>query len=337
VKRAAVVAMVLGLVASTSGTAARAAMVGKEAPEIQAGYWLNTEALSLQGLRGKIVVVEFWATWCPPCRTSIPHLVEMNHKFASQGVVFISLTDEDRKTVEPFARKMKMDYAVGGGSRTSGAYGVRGIPHAFIVDPSGTVAWEGHPMAGLDKALEDQLKKTPPAAAAEEKAPTASILDRVGEEIAKENYAAAAEGLDKVPEGNRDAGVKRRVEGYRAALARAAAKSLAQAERHVKDETWYEASVALETAARIAPGAEAAKRAEVRLAELMADEKARPVIEQGREAASAQALADLETKQAETAPVDVAAALDEIARNWPDTKAGRDAAARAEKMRAKGP
>jgi thiol-disulfide isomerase/thioredoxin len=163
VKRAAVVAMVLGLVAGTSGTAARAAMVGKEAPEIQAGYWLNTEALSLQGLRGKIVVVEFWATWCPPCRASIPHLVEMNHKFASQGVVFIGLTDEDRRTVEPFAREMKMDYAVGGGSKTSGVYGVRGIPRAFIVDPSGTVVWEDHPMAGLEEALEDQLKKTPPS------------------------------------------------------------------------------------------------------------------------------------------------------------------------------
>jgi thiol-disulfide isomerase/thioredoxin len=159
-------------------------MVGKPAPEIQAAYWLNSQALALAGLRGKIVVVEFWATWCPPCRASIPHLIEMNHKFAGKGVVFISLTDEDRKTVEPFAKTMKMDYAVGGGSKTSGVYGVTGIPHAFIVDPSGTVAWEGHPMAGLDRALEDQLKKTPPSRMAPRDQATAPApMDRVAKAI----------------------------------------------------------------------------------------------------------------------------------------------------------
>jgi len=281
VKHAAIVAMVLGLVAGTSGTAARAAMVGKEAPEIQAQYWLNAPALSLQRLRGKIVVVEFWATWCPPCRASIPHLIEMNHKFAGKGVVFISLTNEDRRTVEPFARKMKMDYPVGGGSQTSGVYGVQGIPHAFIVDPSGTVVWEGHPMGGLDRALEEQLKKTPPSKMApRDKTVAVALLDRVAKAIEKQDFAGAADLLAKIPNADDDPRVKKRADAARRILAEVAAKDLAEAETRIKTKEYYEASVVLERVLRLAPGSDEARRAEAKLVELMADEKIRPVIEQ---------------------------------------------------------
>jgi len=153
-------AMAAGLAAAQ---APAQGLVGKPAPEIAAQDWLNSPPLSLQAAKGKIVVVEFWATWCPPCRASIPHLIEMFKAYSPKGVVFMGLTDEPKATVEPFAKEMKMIYPVGCGSQSAGAYGVRGIPHAFIIDPSGNVAWEGHPMAGLDKALEAQLAKTPPA------------------------------------------------------------------------------------------------------------------------------------------------------------------------------
>jgi len=132
------------------------------APEIQAGYWLNTDPLNLEKLRGKIVVLEFWATWCPPCRTTIPHLNEMYGTYKDKGVAFISLTDEPREKVEAFAKEMKMAYPLGGGSQTGRAYNVRSIPHAFIIDPSGEVVWHGHPMMGLDEALQKQLQATPP-------------------------------------------------------------------------------------------------------------------------------------------------------------------------------
>ena len=132
------------------------------APEINATDWLNTKPLSLKMLRGKIVVVEFWATWCGPCRVSIPHLIKMNQKYRQKGVVLISLTNEPRGTVAPFAKKMKMDYPIGMGSTSGTAYGVRGIPHAFVIDPAGIVRWTGHPMNGLDEAVEKTLKDYPP-------------------------------------------------------------------------------------------------------------------------------------------------------------------------------
>jgi thiol-disulfide isomerase/thioredoxin len=134
----------------------------KKATEISAEYWMNSKPLTLEGLKGKIVVLEFWATWCPPCRKSVPHMIELNKKYAGQGIVVIGLTDEPKDKVEPFVKEMNMNYAVGGGSKTLNQYGVKGIPTAFIIDPSGEIAWKGHPMSGMDEALEAQIKKTPP-------------------------------------------------------------------------------------------------------------------------------------------------------------------------------
>jgi len=132
------------------------------APEIQVAYWLNSDPLTLADLRGKIVVLEFWATWCPPCRITVPHLTRMYNAYKDKGVAFISLTDEPRRRVEPFVKAMKMPYPIGGGSPTGRVYRVRGIPHAFIISPAGEVVWEGHPMGGLAEALRKQLEQTPP-------------------------------------------------------------------------------------------------------------------------------------------------------------------------------
>lgn len=148
-----------------------AAQLGDPAAPLEISEWVKGEAVSLADVKGKkTIVVEFWATWCGPCRVSIPHLTEMQKKFADRGVVFIGVTDEDPAKVRAFVDQMgeKMDYtvAVDNGGRTSQGYmtafGQNGIPHAFIVDIEGRVAWHGHPMSGLDKALE-RLAKAPVA------------------------------------------------------------------------------------------------------------------------------------------------------------------------------
>lgn len=163
--------LAVGLLPRAAEAGSRPA-VGQAAPDVSAKEWLNAEeAPTLAGLRGKIVVVEFWATWCPPCRASIPHLVKLHEDYKDKGVVVIGLTSEDRKKakIDAFAKRMKMTYIVGTGSRSNSAYGVRGIPSAFLVDPEGKVLWSGHPMGGLDTAIEEAVKKFPDAAKPAEK------------------------------------------------------------------------------------------------------------------------------------------------------------------------
>lgn len=108
--------------------------------------------------KDKIVVVEFWATWCPPCRTTIPHLSKLQKKYGDK-VVILGVSSEKKDKVKKFYEKMKktMTYTVAiDKNRTTnagymGAYRVRGIPHAFIIK-RGKVVWHGHP-GGMDAEL----------------------------------------------------------------------------------------------------------------------------------------------------------------------------------------
>ncbi len=99
---------------------------------------------TLGSLRGKVVVLEFWATWCGPCVMSIPHLNELREAFLDEDIVFISVTKEPREVVERFQKRgrPKIDGWIGidtDGS-LSKAYGVRYIPHTVILDGYGRVA-----------------------------------------------------------------------------------------------------------------------------------------------------------------------------------------------------
>lgn len=131
---------------------------GSEPPEIAAAAWLNWKgesAPTLKSLRGKVVVVEFWATWCGPCVAGIPHLNQIHDAYADKGLVILSLTDQSKTGyIEEFMKKTPMHYVVGVGSNAVEDYGVTGIPHAFVIGRDGKVAWEGYPM---DEAFEKEV------------------------------------------------------------------------------------------------------------------------------------------------------------------------------------
>jgi thiol-disulfide isomerase/thioredoxin len=142
--------------------------IGMPAPPLSIGAWVKGDPVKLAGPGGgtNVTVVEFWATWCAPCRVSIPHLTKLQKRFRDRGVVILGVSDEATNKVAAFVKEMgdQMDYtvAVDEGGKTGQAYmkafGIDGIPHAFIVDRDGRIAWQGHPMVGLDEALEDVVE-----------------------------------------------------------------------------------------------------------------------------------------------------------------------------------
>jgi len=153
------------------GAALRAAdlKVGDAAPPLKVAKWIQGKPMALSEGKGKnIYVVEFWATWCGPCRTSIPHLNRMAARFEKQNVVFIGVSvdgEDTRDEVEPFVTRMgkKMTYPVAlddqGGTNQAymEAAGVNGIPHSFIVDKEGKLSWHGHPMDGLGLRIAEMV------------------------------------------------------------------------------------------------------------------------------------------------------------------------------------
>lgn len=101
------------------------------------------KTIKLSDHKGKIVIVDFWATWCPPCRRSIPDLIDIQKTYKDKVVIIgISLDTETKEDVVPFMKKYGINYPVAYGSaEVVQSYGyVEAIPTAFIIDQKGNIA-----------------------------------------------------------------------------------------------------------------------------------------------------------------------------------------------------
>jgi thiol-disulfide isomerase/thioredoxin len=148
--------------------------VGDPAPKLQTGKWVQGEPVK-DFQKGKAYIVEFWATWCPPCRASIPHLNETYNKFKDKGLIVIGqdCSEQNDALVAPFVKNMgdKMTYRVALDDKATNkqgqmsktwmeAAGRDGIPSAFLVDTKGVIAWIGHPMELKEQVIEEVLAGT---------------------------------------------------------------------------------------------------------------------------------------------------------------------------------
>ncbi|MDP9037544.1 MAG: redoxin domain-containing protein [Myxococcota bacterium] len=120
----------------------RMELVGTSAPP-----WSGVDGVSgafpesIGSLRGRVVILDFWATWCTPCRIVAPKLSALQSRYGAQGLTVLGLSTEDAEKVAVFARRTAIGYAVGVDSRaeTTHAYGVGSLPTLVVIDKRGVV------------------------------------------------------------------------------------------------------------------------------------------------------------------------------------------------------
>jgi cytochrome c biogenesis protein CcmG, thiol:disulfide interchange protein DsbE len=128
-------------------------------------YDLDKNKVSVHDYAGRIIVLNFWATWCPPCKAEIPDFVDVYNTYKSKNVQFFGISDDDVSALNDFVKEYKISYPTlidGSSDRIMQAWGIDAIPHTFILDGSGEIVFDQLGMMSKDQlinALEDALNK----------------------------------------------------------------------------------------------------------------------------------------------------------------------------------
>ena len=163
-------AMLTAARADAAGPAPKPAANAAAPAETESSARVNVKALAAKleflgdkpALTGQPLLIEFWATWCPPCRASIAHLNELNKQYHGRGLQIVGITGEDKAVVERFRERTPMDYAVAldADQALATEFQVETIPQAWLLDKDGRVVWSGHPME-LDEQTIASVLPTP--------------------------------------------------------------------------------------------------------------------------------------------------------------------------------
>lgn len=130
---------------------------------VAAGFTLsdvNGRQVSLSDFKGQVVILDFWATWCPPCKREIPDFVKLQSEYGSKGVQIVGIALDQPEKVKAFARDNGMNYPVLMGTDEVSAHygGVESIPTTFIIDKTGRIVtkYEGF---RTKETFESQIKQ----------------------------------------------------------------------------------------------------------------------------------------------------------------------------------
>ena len=122
---------------------------------------LDGQSLELSSLRGKVVLLDFWATWCDPCRDEIPQFVKLQNQYGPQGLQIVGISiDDSADPVRKFYQEFHMNYpVVMGDAKTGELYGgVLGLPIAFVIDRDGRI-YKKHIGATSPEVFESEIQK----------------------------------------------------------------------------------------------------------------------------------------------------------------------------------
>src|SRR6266567_4145813 len=127
---------------SAPGPVEAAPRPGQHAPDFKV-ISTTGQTLSQDNYRGHVLIIDFFATWCQPCRQSIPHLVEMNRKYGKQGLQILGLSvDADgERAVKTFTDEFRVNYPLAlAGDSTTADFGIRSVPVMYLIDKKGKIA-----------------------------------------------------------------------------------------------------------------------------------------------------------------------------------------------------
>jgi thiol-disulfide isomerase/thioredoxin len=210
-------AMLAGLICglATVPTRAETLTIGSPAPAIDVEHWFHDYEPVTAFEKGKVYVVEFWATWCGPCVASMPRLAEIQERFPDD-VVIISISSEEPAKIEEFLDRKKGDTTY---REITSAYrlatdpdrsvnndymraaGQNGIPTAFLVGKTGEIEWIGHPMRmdePVAKVIAGQWDRDAFAVEFEEEKLVRRKTQQLGRLVQQKKFTEALAGLDAI-------------------------------------------------------------------------------------------------------------------------------------------
>jgi thiol-disulfide isomerase/thioredoxin len=165
--------MAAGGVTQIRDRATQLSLIGREAPDISIQTWINSEPLTLADLRGRVVLLEFWATWCKPCQEMFPKLRKLHEEYAARGLSVVALTrhyfaqrgtasseSEEIELIGKVAKDNGLEFPVGVAidERVQSLYGATGVPTLALIDRSGIVRY-AHFGGGEDERFDEILNR----------------------------------------------------------------------------------------------------------------------------------------------------------------------------------
>lgn len=167
---AATVLALSGSIALAQEEGERALRVGEVAPVLQVTEWIGSAPQTLRDLRGKVVLLDFWATWCKPCIQMYPEMRTWAEDMGPRGLVIVGVTSHSRQTparIRRFLERQKLPWpvAIDPENRTQIEYGVSALPPTFLIDRRGILRFEhrgGGDLSEIEAKIRELLEERPP-------------------------------------------------------------------------------------------------------------------------------------------------------------------------------
>jgi thiol-disulfide isomerase/thioredoxin len=151
------------------------ALQGKAPPPLPNGLWLNSKPLKFPELKGKVILLDFWATWCPPCFEAIPHLNEMMDKYGREGFVIIGVchpTGVQKMAAVVKDKGIRFPVVADPGEKFIDACKVDGFPDYFFIDRAGKLRIADCKNTQIENAIKALLSEPQPAATSPTRSPS---------------------------------------------------------------------------------------------------------------------------------------------------------------------